>query len=297
MTNAQLGSWFSASLPTAPADASGVTYIEKVTAGELYYYRVAIGADPTSALSAGTPFAITPSTAQAPYCLTRLLALRSSLTSVGDAALPPGLDWCSTSVNAALTAARDTGQVEVTKLLGRRRGSGARLPDARPAPRPGTPTSRRSSPSTRPSARPWSSWRRCTKGSTPATVAGRANALEGWVGGVFDTSKILADAVAGQSDLQVTLTRVNAGSAARGHRDQRRHHHVGRARRRRPGRCQRAVGRDRPSTARGRFGHRWDQGARPRRGDRPRHLDPVLRAALAPRHPPAGARRGVRAEQ
>ncbi len=211
MTNAQLGSWFSASLPTAPADASGVTYIEKVTAGELYYYRVAIGADPTSALSAGTPFAITPSTAQAPYCLTRLLALRSSLTSVGDAALPPGLDWCSTSVNTALTAARDTGQVEVTKLLGPDEARVLGL-QSQAGSAPGNSDVQtlksldQAFNSTMVVVAP------VYEGSTPATVAGRANALEGWVGGIFDTSKILTDAVAGQSDLQVTLTRVNAGA-------------------------------------------------------------------------------------
>ena len=56
--------------------------------------------------------------AQAPYCLTRLLALRSSLQGAADVALPPGLDWCATSVNGALSASRDTGQLEVTKLLG-----------------------------------------------------------------------------------------------------------------------------------------------------------------------------------
>src|ERR1700722_10185465 len=117
MTNAQLGSWFSTLEPTAPANASGVTYIEKVSAAQLYYFRVAIGADPTSALSAGEPFTVTPSTAQAPYCLTRLLALRSSVTKPGDLALPPGLDWCSTSANSALAAARDTGGIEVAKLL------------------------------------------------------------------------------------------------------------------------------------------------------------------------------------
>ncbi len=102
LTNAQLGSWFSSSASSAPTNTTGVAYIEKVSAAQLYYFRVAIDADPTSALSAGESFAVTPTTAQAPYCLTRLLALRSSATSAGDIALPPGLDWCSTSAAGAL---------------------------------------------------------------------------------------------------------------------------------------------------------------------------------------------------
>ena len=102
MTNVQLTSLFSALAPSDPNNTKGLTYIEKVSSAQLYYFRVAIGADPTSALSAGEPFTITPSGAQAPYCMTRLLALRSSLKSAGDVALPPGLDWCSTSVNGAL---------------------------------------------------------------------------------------------------------------------------------------------------------------------------------------------------
>ena len=49
LTNAQLGSWFSALASSAPTNASGVTYIEKVSAAQFYYFRVAIAADPTSA--------------------------------------------------------------------------------------------------------------------------------------------------------------------------------------------------------------------------------------------------------
>jgi diguanylate cyclase (GGDEF)-like protein len=211
MTNAQLGSWFSTLEPTAPANASGVTYIEKVSAAQLYYYRVAIAADPTSALSAGESFAITPNTAQAPYCLTRLMALRSALTSAGDIALPPGLDWCSTSSNTALTSARDTGQIEVTKLLGTDEGRVLGF-QAQAGSAPGNTdiealkSLNEAFSSTVVMVAP------VYEGPTPATVAGRSSALEGWVGGVFDTGTILSSAVGTHSNLQVTLSRVNAGS-------------------------------------------------------------------------------------
>ena len=53
ITNVQLGSLFSTLAPSGPANSSGITYIEKVSSDQLYYYRVAIATDPTSALSAG----------------------------------------------------------------------------------------------------------------------------------------------------------------------------------------------------------------------------------------------------
>jgi len=211
LTNAQLGSWFSSLRPSAPSNASGVAYIEKVTAAQLYYFRVAIGADPTSALSAGGSFALTPNTAQSPYCLTRLLALRSSLTSVGDVALPPGLDWCSTSAAGALSTARDTGRLEVTKLLssdeGRLLGFGSQA---------GTAPGNADIESLKSVDTAFSSTivvvAPVYEGPTPTTVAGRSSALEGWVGGVFDVGPILAAAAGPHSNLQVTLSRVNAGS-------------------------------------------------------------------------------------
>ena len=49
-------------------------------------------------------------------------------------------------------------------------------------------------------------------GPTPATAAGRAAALAGWVGGIFDTSKILSGAVGAGHGLDVTLSGVDPGS-------------------------------------------------------------------------------------
>ncbi|HEY5026460.1 MAG TPA: bifunctional diguanylate cyclase/phosphodiesterase [Acidimicrobiales bacterium] len=211
MTNAQFGTWFSTLGASAPPNTTGVAYIEKVSAAQLYYYRVAIGADPTSALSAGEPFAITPSTAQAPYCLTRLLALRSSQTSVGDVALPPGLDWCSTSANGALSASRDSGGLEVTKLLSSDEG---RLLGFQAA--AGTAPGNADIETLKSLDLAFSSTvvvlAPVYEGSTSTTVAGRSAALEGWVGGVFDTGSVLAQAVGAHSNMAVTLSRVNAGS-------------------------------------------------------------------------------------
>ena len=209
VSNAQFSSWFSGLMSSGPANISGVTYIEKVSSAQFYYFRVAIGADPTSALSRGEPFTITPSSAQFPYCLTRLLALRTSLQSQGDAALPPGLDWCSTSVNGALNTARDTGQLEVAKLLGpdesRVLGLGSRSAAAT-----GTSESLKSLNQTFGSTvvvlAP------VYQGPAPTTVTGRRSALEGWVGGIIDTGRILTGAVGAHSSLQVTLTRESTES-------------------------------------------------------------------------------------
>ncbi len=211
MTNEALASWFSALTPAGLANATGVAYIEKLSAVEYYYFRAAINADPTGPAVAGEPFVITPSSAQPPYCLTRLLALRSALRSPGDVALPPGLDWCSTSVNGALTSAGATGQLEITKLLGADEGhvlgfsAGA-----------GTAPGNSDIEALKAVDQAFSSTVVVVAPvytGTPTTEKGRIAALQGWVGGMFDTGTVLAGAVGVHSDLQVTLARENAGSA------------------------------------------------------------------------------------
>ncbi len=211
MTNKSLESWFSALTPAGLANATGVAYIEKLSPLEYYYFRAAINSDPTGPASAGEPFVITPSSAQPPYCLTRLLALRSSRQGAGDLALPSGLDWCSTSVNGALTSSGNTGQLEVTRMLGPDEGRALGF-QAQDGGAPGNSdietlkTLDQAFGSTVVVLAP------VYEGPTPTTVAGRVDALEGWVGGIFDTREVLAGAVGAHSDLQVTLARVNAGS-------------------------------------------------------------------------------------
>jgi len=190
MTNPQLASWLSESTSSGLVGISGMTYIETVSSAQFFYFRVAMGIDPTSTLSAGEPFTVTPSTAQPPYCMTRLLALRSSLQSAADVALPPGLDWCATSVNGALSSSRDTGQIAITKMLGPDKGSalnhafGSSVVLLAPV----------------------------YMGPTPTTVAGRRAALEGWVGEIVDAGKVLAGASGAKSNMQVTLARESGGS-------------------------------------------------------------------------------------
>ena len=108
MTNAQLGSWFSALTPSAPADAIGDhLHREGVVRPSSISSGWPSPPTPRARVAAGEPFAITPSTAQAPYCLTRLLALRASLTQRRVTPhCPPGLDWCSTSVERARSPRR-----------------------------------------------------------------------------------------------------------------------------------------------------------------------------------------------
>jgi len=212
MTNPQLGSLFSALTPSGLANASGVTYIEKVSSAQLYYFRVAIGADPTSPLSAGEPFSITPASAQAPYCLTRLLALRRSIQSAGDIALPPGLDWCSTSVNGALSSSGASGQLEVTKFLGADEGRVLGF-QTQAGTAPGNSDIQTLKTLDQAFGSTFVVVAPIYEGPTPVTVTARSAALEGWVGGVFDTGKLLATAVGAHSDMQVTLTRENGGSA------------------------------------------------------------------------------------
>ncbi len=213
MTNVQFAAWFSALTNGRLANTTGLTYIQKVPAAQFYFFRVALVADPTSAMSAGEPFTVTPASAPAPYCLTRLMALQASARSVGDVALPPGLDWCSTSVNGALTSSRDTGQIEVAKLLGANEGRVLGF-QTQAGTGPGNADIQtlksidQAFGSTVVVVAP------LFAGPTPTSVTARQNALEGWVGGIFDTGKILNAAVGPHSGLQVTLARKNLGSPA-----------------------------------------------------------------------------------
>jgi diguanylate cyclase (GGDEF)-like protein len=213
LTNVQFAGWFSSLATSGLANTSGLTYIQRVPADQFYFFRLALVADPTTALAAGGPFTVTPPTAQAPYCLTRLLALRSSLRATGDAAIPPGLDWCSTSVNGALTSSRDTGQIEVTKLLGT--GEGRVLGfQAQAGTGPGNSQIQTLKALNQAFGSTVVIVAPLYAGPTPTSAAGRQNALEGWVGGIFDTQTILNDAAGAHSNLQVTLARKNSGSPA-----------------------------------------------------------------------------------
>ncbi len=213
MTNVQFAAWFSALTTSRVANATGLTYIQKVPAAQLYFFRVALVADPTSAMSAGEPFTVTPASAQAPYCLTRLMALQSSLRSEGDVALPPGLDWCSTAVNSALTSSRDSGQIEVTKLLGADEGRVLGF-ETQAGTGPGNADIQILKSLDQAFGNTIVVVAPLYEGPTPTSVTGRQSALEGWVGGVFDTGKILTAAVGAHSNLQVTLARKNLGSPA-----------------------------------------------------------------------------------
>jgi diguanylate cyclase (GGDEF)-like protein len=211
MTNVQFAAWFSALGTAHLADGSGVAYIQNVPTTQLYFFQLALGTDPTSPVAAGEPFTITPSSAQAPYCLTRLLALRSALQTAGDAALPPGLDWCSTSLDSALNTSRDTGQLVVAKMLGADEGrvlgfsppNGSSLGNAQVQI---LKSLNQAFGSTIVMVTP------VYAGPTPATVTGRRGVLAGWVGGMFDTGQVLAAAVGAHSNLQVALARENPGS-------------------------------------------------------------------------------------
>ncbi len=211
LNNAQLASWFTALTPSGLTDASGVVHIEKLTPTQYYYFRVAIAADPTSAASAGAPFTITPSSATPPYCLTRLLAVRASLRSTADLALPPGLDWCSTSADAALSASGASGQLEAAKLLGTDEGRVLGI-TSQAGTAPGNAAIETLQSLNHAFGSTVVILAPLYGGPTPSTAAGRAAALQGWVGGIFDTSKILSGAVGGDRDLDVTLSGVNPGS-------------------------------------------------------------------------------------
>ena len=212
MTNAGLARWFSALTSSRHPDALGTAYIQTVSHAELYYFLLAMAADPTSALEADGPFAVTPASARAPYCFTRLLALSSAVQSAGDAAMPPGLDWCATAAAGALTAARDSGQPSVARvlvpdesaLLGLHPSGGAA---------PGTQVESLKSIDQALGSAIVVFTPQYNSPSTPTTVTARRAAFEGWVAGIFDTGRILTAAVGSHRDFQVVLARQTPGTA------------------------------------------------------------------------------------
>jgi diguanylate cyclase (GGDEF)-like protein len=211
MTNAGMAQWLAALTAGRVPNALGLSFIAPVSASDLFFFRVGLAADPTSALLAGGPFTIVPPGAGAPYCFTRTMALDAAVKSAADAAMPAGLDWCATAAASALATARDTGQLTVARALV---PDEARVLGLSPsASTPGGPQVQSLKSIDAALGQAVVIYAPVYDGTAPATAAGRRAAFEGWVGALFDTGRILAGAVGNQSALQVTLARQNAGAA------------------------------------------------------------------------------------
>jgi diguanylate cyclase (GGDEF)-like protein len=211
LTNSGLQQWFSEiGAATRYPGSMGLSVIERVSAADLPAYEAAVAADPMSAAAHGA-FTISPADAQPPYCFMRLLTLHLSDSQLaGDAIIPPGIDWCASSTGWAYADMEDTGQFVVIPVLttDELKIMGLRVTG---------------------SASSQSEITAITKlmnelfgsavyietpvyaGNTPSTVVGRRSALVGWVGGMFDTSKILASARGTNSGFRITLLRQNPG--------------------------------------------------------------------------------------
>ena len=203
ITNAQLGTYFD-TLAAGTPEATGAIFVRSIPDLTLYNYLETLAADPTTAFQNGPAFSISPGGTRTTYCLTQLMAARPSLTAAADIALPAGLDWCATAAGRALQASGASGQPVETMMLASE-GAGLGLQGA-------------SSPA---SAGPDVQTLRSLDqafGSTviifepvysspsPATAAARQKALQGWVGGMFNTADIVQGALGTTADLQVSLS-------------------------------------------------------------------------------------------
>jgi diguanylate cyclase (GGDEF)-like protein len=211
LSNAGLSEWFTTLTTGHVPNALGATFIQPVLDYQLALYRVLVDSDPTSALRSGGSFSILPSTATSPYCLTRLLALDPAVRSAGDAALPPGLDWCATPAGSALSAARDTGTPAVAKVVAPDEGTLTGLEPAGKTPDAAQIQTLKSIEGALGQAVVF--FAPVYSQTAPATEAARLASFEGWVGGIFDTGTVLAGAGVGHNALNVTLAARNPGAA------------------------------------------------------------------------------------
>jgi len=210
LTNAELAQSFGELTASHLPDALGVSFVEPVSTTQLGLYRVLLASDPTSSLQAADSFTLLPAGSQSPYCITRLLALDSAVRSAGDAAMPPGLDWCNTQAGPALDSARDTGSVTVSRLVAPDEGTEVGLRSTGTVPGSAQIQSLKSIDAALGQAVVF--WAPVYSG-TPTTVAARRVAFEGWVGAVFDTGRVLSGALPTAHLVDVTLTRQNPGTA------------------------------------------------------------------------------------
>ena len=208
LTNAQLAGWFGDLAEQQQPETTGVIYVRNVARLGLYNFLLSLSQDPTSAFSSAAPKALSPDGVRPSYCLTQLMALRPSLQSAGDIVMPAGRDWCAGTSGSALQASAASGQPVEEMMLGS--GEGGEL-GLRPG--AGASSSGASIQTLRSLDQAFGSsvviFEPVYGTATPATAAARQQALQGWVGGIFDTGAVLTAALAGHSDLQVSISSGN----------------------------------------------------------------------------------------
>ena len=210
LTNEGLGQWLTRLQAVARfPSALGVAYTQVVLPSTLNAFKAAISNDSTSGVASPT-FVLNPGDATPPFCLTRLLSM--DLGAQGYASgvqIPPGIDWCASSLGPTLALSRDTGQFVVSRVLdpSSLRLLGIQFVTAGAS--PGAVNSILKAISGLLSDAIYIEAPIYSGSVTPSTVAARRVQLVGWVAGMFDTGKIVDPAVAKDSDISVTLKRQN----------------------------------------------------------------------------------------
>ena len=158
----------------------GFAYIERVPAAGLPAFAAALRQDPLNGLPVGDPYTVFPDRRVDEYCLQRVGVWKR--TNIEGFAIPAGLDFCApelpgvgpSGIPAVLTGASEVGAPVVLPPEQFVAGSFALF----------APTYR---------------------GAVPPDPTGRRDATVGWVGGSFDSSALVASALAGRTGLAVTV--------------------------------------------------------------------------------------------
>ena len=208
-TNAQFAQFYDTVAASNP-ESTGVVYVRNVSHVSLFNFVLSLAHDPTSAFTSGAPFSITPAQTASSYCLTQLMAIRSSLVSAADLVLPSGLNLCGTATSKALQQAGDTGRPVESTLLAADEGAGLALSGGS-----GSISVAAGEQTMRSLDQAFGStvvmFEPVYSAGPLSTVAQRRQALQGWVGGVFDAGAIVQGALGTTTDLQVSLSGADVG--------------------------------------------------------------------------------------
>jgi diguanylate cyclase (GGDEF)-like protein len=187
LSNAAFADWYrTARVAERFPGGIGVSYIQRVPAGDLAAFAARQSADPVTGLNTAGGFAVYPERAAAEYCLTRLGVWE--VTEVKGFAIPAGLDYCAPEIQPGIESPIPSVMRQAT------------IDDA-----PGLVPMADLTPGVLAEFLPVYAGR-----DVPSSTDERAARVVGWIAASFDASDLVARAVEGGSNVAVSVDRVTS---------------------------------------------------------------------------------------
>jgi diguanylate cyclase (GGDEF)-like protein len=210
LTNAQFSTWFRLlGTRNSYPGSFGLIFIANVQQSELAGFAHHAAVDPPLGLAMSGPFALSPSSSRAPYCLTRAGVVQlsqtmgMSMTSLAGllAFTAPDLNYCGLPIGTLLHQSADTGQAAAVTLASLIAESPhmTGVPNV-PASLPGFLAKNGLITTLTPIY---------AGGTVPATRAARTASLTGWIFGIYQADNILAPVIQGRHGSSAALYYVN----------------------------------------------------------------------------------------